>query len=104
MTLGAAQIDITPNPGIELCGYASRIQPSIGVLDPLYAGAILLEDGHERLLWIHCDLIAFDQHIVTAFRAWALQELNLRPEQVLLSATHTHSGPPAIHLTAAGSF
>ena len=52
-----AQIDITPKPGVELSGFAARIQPSTGVLDPLFAKALYLADGQARVLWIHCDLV-----------------------------------------------
>lgn len=60
LKVGASQLDITPEPGVELSGFAARIQPSIGVLDPLFAKALYLGDGGERVLWIHCDLVGFD--------------------------------------------
>jgi neutral ceramidase len=104
MNLGATQIDITPKPGVELSGFASRIQPSTGVLDPLFARALYLVDGDNRLLWIHCDLVGFDRSIVLAFRRWAQGQLGLKEGQVMLSATHTHSGPCTIHLQEAGQY
>ena len=104
MKLGVAQIEITPKPGVELSGFAARVQPSDGVLDPLFAKAIYLADGSVRLLWIHCDLVGFDRAIVVAFRRWAAAELGLEPGQVMLSATHTHSGPCTIHLQEAGQY
>ena len=39
MKVGTSQTDITPEPGVELSGFAARTQPSTGVLDPLnYSG------------------------------------------------------------------
>jgi hypothetical protein len=102
--IGASQIDITPAPGVELSGFAARVQPSTGVLDPLFAKTIHLAWGETELLWVHCDLIGFDRTIVEEFRGWALREYGLNQEQVLLTATHTHAGPGTIHLREAGEF
>jgi neutral ceramidase len=104
MNLGATQIDITPKPGVELSGFAARIQPSTGVLDPLFAKALYFVEGQTRLLWIHCDLVGFDRSIVLGFRRWAQDQLGLGEAQVMLSATHTHSGPCTIHLQEAGQY
>ena len=104
MRIGVGQVDITPLPGGELCGFAARTQPSQGVLDPLFAKAIYLTDAGRRLLWVHCDLIGFDASIVTAFRRWVLSQLGLTNAEVMLSATHTHSGPGTIHLEEAGAY
>jgi hypothetical protein len=104
MNVGISQIDITPKPGVELSGFAARTQPSTGVLDPLFVKALYLADGGERVLWIHCDLVGFDREIVLAFRDWARERFGLDAGQVMLSATHTHSGPCTIHLHECGSY
>lgn len=104
MILGTAQIDITPPLGCELSGFAARQQPSTGLLDPLFAKVLYLATSEARLLWIHCDLIGFDQQIVADFRQWARTNLGLLAEQVILSATHTHSGPATIQLREAGEY
>ena len=104
MKVGTAQIDITPKPGVELSGFAARIQPSTGVLDPLFAKALYLAYGDERVLWIHCDLVGSDREIVLGFRDWAQQRFGLTAGQVMLSATHTHSGPCTIYLHEAGLY
>lgn len=104
MIVGASQVDITPAPGSELSGFAARTQPATGVLDPLFARALYLSDGSERLLWLHADLIGLERGLVDAFRQWAGARHGLAPAQVMLSATHTHSGPPTIHLQEAGTY
>jgi hypothetical protein len=104
MKLGTAQIDITPQPGVELSGFAARLQPSIGVLDKLFAKALFIETEQTKLLWIHCDLIGFDRAIVLEFRRWAHEKFGLGTHQVMLSATHTHSGPATIHLRECGEY
>jgi hypothetical protein len=104
MNVGAAEVDITPDFEVELCGFALREQPATGVLDPISAKAIYLDDQRGgRLLWIVADILAFDGAFVREFRAWAERELGLRPEQVRLAATHTHFAPATIILNAAGA-
>jgi neutral ceramidase len=104
MNIGISEIDITPQPGVELSGFAARIQPSTGVLDPLFAKALHLVDGDQQLLWIHCDLVGLDRSIVSRFRAWAREKLGLAEDQVMLSATHTHAGACTIYLQEAGQY
>jgi hypothetical protein len=104
MILGAAQIEITPRLGGELSGFAARVQPSLGVLDPLFAKAVYLMEGDQQLLWVHCDLIGFDLEIVNVFRSWANKRFGLSSGAVMLSATHTHSGPCTIRLQEAGNY
>lgn len=103
MRVGIGEVEITPNRAIELSGFAARTQPSDGILDPICARALYLEAiNGRRLLWIHADLIAFHQPFVREFRAWAADHLRLSAENVVLSATHTHSAPATIDLTGAG--
>src|SRR5688500_16173449 len=102
MNVGAAEIDITPDFEVELCGFALREQPCAGVLDPIAARCIYLQDGSQRLLWIVADVLALEGQFVDDVRAWAQRELQLEPHQVLLAATHTHAAPSTINLTAAG--
>jgi neutral ceramidase len=104
MNVGAAEIDITPDFPVELSGFALRPQPSSGVEDPIFARAIYLEQDGEKLLWIACDVIAFERDLVASFRSWAGNAMGLESRQVLLSATHTHTAPATIHLTAAGKY
>ena len=104
MKVGISQVDITPAPGVELSGFAIRTQPSTGVLDPLFAKALYLENGDERILWVHCDVIGFDAELVTAFRQTARERWHLDGTRVMLSATHTHSGPGTLRLGECGAF
>lgn len=102
MNLGCAQRDITPEPGIELAGFAVRPQPSTRVHDRLIARALCLEAGPERLLWLHADVLAFDQALADRVRADIGADLGLDASRVFLSASHTHSGPATIGLTGCG--
>jgi hypothetical protein len=106
VNVGVAEIDITPDFPVDLAGFASRASQSVGVLEPVKARALYLDDPStgERLLWIACDVIAFAGDFVAALREWAGEALKLEPRQVILSATHTHSAPATVDLTGAGRF
>ncbi len=103
MNVGAAEVDITPDFETELCGFALREQPCAGVLDPIFARCLYLDnESGERLLWIVADVIALEAQFVSEFRGWATQKLRLQPQHVMLAATHTHFVPATITLNAAG--
>ncbi|EEF63033.1 hypothetical protein [Pedosphaera parvula] len=102
MKVGTAQINISPQPGIDLAGFAVRAQPCQRVLDPLWVRVLYLEEGAEKLLWIHGDVLAFDDTTVSHLRDWVVKELGIPATKVVVAATHTHSGPATIQLTGCG--
>ena len=102
MRAGAAQVCITPPVGADLCGFVAREQPSTGFRDDLYVRAVYLEQGGERLLWVHADLIGFMREWLAPLGATLGAELGLQQRQMLFSATHTHSGPATVALRECG--
>jgi hypothetical protein len=102
MIVGSSQIDITPQVGVNLSGFAARVQPSIGVLDPLFVRGLYLASGQAKLLWLHADLVGFDRATVVDFRRWAKETYGLDAHEVMLSATHTHAGPQTVDLGEVG--
>ncbi len=104
MQAGAAVADITPPVGAELCGFLARVQPSVEVHDALAARALYLETADARLLWLHADLVGLEQAFVQDLRAELAGRLGLSASEVVVSATHTHSGPATIHLICCGTY
>lgn len=92
--VGLARKDITPKEPIWLAGYASRNKPSEGVLMPLYANALALEDseGHRALL-ITADVIGFRKEVAEAAARAIIEKTGLTREQILFNWSHTHTGP-----------
>lgn len=90
---GVARIDITPEKPVKMSGYASRTSLSEGVHDPLSARAIALEKDGRRLVLVNTDLIGFYNGSSDYLRRALLEELNLKPAELMLSAIHTHSAP-----------
>lgn len=93
MDVGVAQIEVTPEVGIDLAGFAVRPQPSTGVHDPLYARALYLSDGAEQLLWLHGDLLSVSDVLADRVRRHVAAQTGLDYSRIWISTTHTHSGP-----------
>jgi len=74
--------------------YAFWFKPHEGELDPLGARALVLDDGRARLVWVAVDLVAVDRAFVTAARR-RLEAAGVPPGALIVSASHTHSGPGA---------
>lgn len=90
---GVARADITPPVGIDLGGFYTRIGPSTHVLDPLTATALLLRCGKTGVLIVSCDLLSFRGELGLEVRRVMADAVSLPAENVLLAASHTHSGP-----------
>ena len=90
---GVARVDITPEIGVQLQGYPGPGRTATGVRDPLYARVLVLRAGTERMALVDLDLIApLEQEYVTQLREAARPDASY----VLITAIHTHSGPPMI--------
>ena len=90
---GAARTVITPPVGVDLCGFGGRTGPSEGVHDDLRACALYLESGATRLVVLTADLIGLDHGEVAAIRKGVRALCGVPPEAVMVSCSHTHSGP-----------
>lgn len=94
MKVGYSTIDITPEIGIELSGYGWFLgRKAESVLDPLYARAIAMEHDGKELLLINCDLIAMTKPISDYVRDRLSDEIGIDRLCIMISATHTHTGP-----------
>ena len=89
---GAAQIERTPPIGTKI--YGNWVQPSaVNIHDPLYAKALVLDDGTTTIALVVADLVEINEHITELAMDLVFQETGLRKEYISISATHTHSGP-----------
>jgi len=93
MLAGAAKVDITPPAGVRLGGFAGRYKPSEGIHDNLFARALYLEGQDEAILLITVDILNVPNDAVDAVRGSLSRKLGIPQGAIMLSATHTHSGP-----------
>src|SRR6476661_8174977 len=92
LKIGAAEIDITPPVGHRMAGYFDE-RLSTGVHDPLKAKAIILEQEKERIAMVFCDLVGVSLTITTNARAEASAKTGIPVSNIVICATHSHTGP-----------
>ncbi|MGA2572035.1 MAG: neutral/alkaline non-lysosomal ceramidase N-terminal domain-containing protein, partial [Terracidiphilus sp.] len=84
--VGAAKVDITPTPDELPKAY-------LGVLDQLYARAIVIDNGHTSAALITLDTGIIPNPLYEKIAARVEKELGVPAANVLMTATHTHSAP-----------
>jgi len=89
---GAAMVNITPPTGTPMAGYYHQ-RGSQGVIDDLYAKAAVLHDGSTKVALVVCDVISLPRTTVLEARRLIEQETGIAAGNVMISATHTHTGP-----------
>ena len=82
--VGAAKVDVTPSEN-------ERPKNNLGVLDRLYARAIVLDNGVTSAALISVDAGAIPDALWQTVSGQIEKELGIPPARVLLTATHTHS-------------
>ncbi len=92
--VGVATVDFTPPPGLPLMGNFRDDYAARGTHDPLRAKALVVADrGGTKAALLALDLCMLDRRNVARIRAAIGAQSGVPPENVLVHATHTHSGP-----------
>ena len=104
MLVGSSLVDITPEPGIDLAGFAVRNQPSVAVWDNLFARILYLSNGVTPVILVVFDLIGLMESDVDNLINLIAQKTKVEKNQVLLASTHTHSGLVTVNLNQCGEF
>jgi neutral ceramidase len=68
-----------------------------GIHDELYAKAIVLDDGSTRAALVACDLGSIPRPIIVKARELITQATGIPGANVMISATHTHTGPVVLN-------
>lgn len=97
--VGRARECITPPLGVQLAGYF-HAREAKSVRDDLYARAVVIESEGVRLALVSCDLIGMTGEVSNAAKALIETETGIPAADILVCATHTHTGP---ELRAGGS-
>jgi len=90
---GAATVDITPQifpinmPG----GFSANAAESAH--DPLHARALVLDDGTTTIAMVVVDNLGAGPDVLDEVKALAASRTGMDPAKMLISSTHTHSGP-----------
>ena len=98
--VGYASVNINPPLGSALFGYYVK-RLARGYLDDLEASAIALTKDGKKFLIISIDNCSINKALVDSFTSLIEEATEIPRENVLISATHTHTGPFA---TKPGAF
>lgn len=90
---GAAWADITPEGSVFLGGYPRVKRMSTGVHDRLTSSALFLSDGETSLVTIANDVACISKTTAWRARQRIEQATGVPAAHVIVTATHTHSGP-----------
>ncbi len=93
LRIAASRLDITPEKPLRLAGFADRKTDYEKVLDPIEAQMLLLEQGDCRVLLLAADLLWWGRELGDRLRHRLAQLLQIPEDNVILTATHNHSGP-----------
>jgi neutral ceramidase len=92
LRVGAGAVRITPPMGAPMAGYYSN-RGAEGTHDDLWAKAIVLEKDGTLAALVACDLIGMPRGIVEAARTQIAAATGIPGAQIMISATHAHTGP-----------
>ncbi len=88
---GAATSNISPS----LYGDVYSAPTITYVHDELHARALVLDDGETRLAFVVVDVIGLNRELIDEAKKLIHEEINLPVENIMISATHTHSARSA---------
>ncbi len=89
---GASKVDITPEIGCRLFGYTVNFR-SESVHDNLTLTAFAFKYGDAKALMISAFVCSIDTKVSDELRAELGKMLDIPAENIIISATHTHTGP-----------
>ncbi len=96
LRVGAAKIDISPTqfPVLVNGGMTSRTAEQITTR--VHARAIVMDDGSERIGLVIVDSCMVPKQLCDEAKQLAATRTEIRPERMLISATHTHTAPSSM--------
>jgi len=95
---GVAKQKITPAEMMWMAGYGSRNHPATGLLNELYAKALVLEDAKgTRVVLVTLDLVGISPDVTKPICEQLQAKYRLPRSHVAICCSHTHSGPVVGH-------
>ncbi len=91
--IGLACVEITPPVGTPIAGNFRTDYASRGVYAPLCSRTVVIRRDETALAIITNDLLMVPDRLVRLVRQEIASRCELKPDCIMVSATHTHSGP-----------
>lgn len=92
---GVGRVDITQPLTMPHAAWGAQVHvfPE-GIESPMYATALVLDDGETRIAWLDLDLGAVTVEEFDAIRPIVAEIASIDPTMVRITVTHNHAGPP----------
>ncbi|HQR07422.1 MAG TPA: neutral/alkaline non-lysosomal ceramidase N-terminal domain-containing protein, partial [Gemmatales bacterium] len=90
--VGIAKVDITPDYPIRLAGYGFRRTESEGVIQKIWAKALVIGDK-DPVMVIAVDVCGLSHNFVEKLAAELDKKLRIPRRQLAVTVTHTHTSP-----------
>lgn len=103
MRAGLSRVTITPDHLTEMGGYVARVGPSLGTHDPLYCRALVLEENGTAAALVECDCLGLGLDYTRQVKNRVERATGIPASNVILAATHTHSGPASVFTYGCGA-
>ena len=91
---------ISPEVPCYIAGYGTNDVAAV-ITDDLYMTGLVADDGERKVLLISFDLLGLDEWYIRKIREKCAALLGTDPEAVMLTCTHTHTGPETRAMRAA---
>ncbi len=96
LQVGFARADITPPVGTPMTGFGAHYSDKKGareIHDPVEARALFFKHADQEVLIVGMDLCFLSRDEADRFKGAIGRRLDLAPSQILLNASHNHTGP-----------
>ena len=102
LRIGLATTDIELVTGMDMTGFLARSTGSTGIHDELKTKCLFFDDGSMQFVLVVNDLLALDSRFIEQCIVEASKKLGICSENIVITCTHTHSGPASIFLQDCG--
>lgn len=92
VTAGVWKTNITPPVGIPTAGSFDDIRAQ-EIMDELYAGAIVIDDGGREIAIVSADVCAIPDDVFKDIIERIEKNCGIAKDNIIIAATHTHTGP-----------
>jgi neutral ceramidase len=95
LLIGIAEVNYTPAVGLDMAGnYRGNDYASRGVHDSLYARALVAANSKgNKLALLTLDICYIPKENIDLMRAFIASKTSIKAADIMIMATHTHSGP-----------
>lgn len=95
---GFAKVALGEWVGYRLPGHSAREAPARFSFDRQYVRTVTIRSGTRNLIVVLADVIAVDESLASSVSESVSARTGVDKDEVVLCATHTHTGPPVFEL------